>query len=237
MLLTPPPLVNADTTSTSPSGVSPVKSTCPPADEQFALVLEEPERDVVVAVVLVLLQTEVHDLVAVRGLVTAAAYAFMMSILLLTLLSWLHCQPGMSRVSLLPVANVVASSVQKIVPWSCSSATGAVLRCLGREVTLKVAAVKCPCHSGLDERRVATGRGEDVRPSRTGAAPDRSGCSGPRSMCRRPAGTPGRGPPSAVPAASNSPVITATTAIAASGRRPRRFGVSLDSTRWRPPLT
>ena len=40
----------------------------------------------------------------------------MMSILLLTLLSWLHCHPGvMSRVSLLPVANVVLSPVQKVV--------------------------------------------------------------------------------------------------------------------------
>ncbi len=40
----------------------------------------------------------------------------MMSILLLTLLSWLHCHPGvMFRVSLLPVANVVLSPVQKVV--------------------------------------------------------------------------------------------------------------------------
>src|SRR6266508_3397190 len=40
----------------------------------------------------------------------------MMSILLLTLWSKLHCHPGvMSRVSLLPVANVVESLVQKVV--------------------------------------------------------------------------------------------------------------------------
>ena len=39
----------------------------------------------------------------------------MMSILLLTLLSWLHCHPVMSRVSLLPVAKVVLSPVQKVV--------------------------------------------------------------------------------------------------------------------------
>src|SRR5262245_59134296 len=49
------------------------------------------------------------------GTVYDAAYAFMMSILLLTLLSRLHCQPPpvMSRVSLLPVANVDESPVQK----------------------------------------------------------------------------------------------------------------------------
>src|SRR3954451_11105630 len=39
----------------------------------------------------------------------------MMSILLLTLLSWLHCHPVMSRMSLLPVANVVSSPVQNLV--------------------------------------------------------------------------------------------------------------------------
>src|SRR6478735_7641872 len=39
----------------------------------------------------------------------------MMSIFELTLLSWLHCQPEMSRVSLLPVANVVSSPVQNFV--------------------------------------------------------------------------------------------------------------------------
>ena len=38
-----------------------------------------------------------------------------MSILLLTLLSWLHCHPEMFRVSLLPVAKVVVSFVQKVV--------------------------------------------------------------------------------------------------------------------------
>src|SRR4051812_22758890 len=39
----------------------------------------------------------------------------MMSILLLTLLSWLHSHPVMSSVSLLPVANVVSSPVQNFV--------------------------------------------------------------------------------------------------------------------------
>ena|SRR5205814_870954 len=41
----------------------------------------------------------------------------MMSILLLTLLSWLHCQPPLPipRMSLLPVANVESSWVQKDV--------------------------------------------------------------------------------------------------------------------------
>src|SRR3954452_177746 len=39
----------------------------------------------------------------------------MMSILLLTLLSWLHSHPVMSKVSLLPVANVVSSPVQNLV--------------------------------------------------------------------------------------------------------------------------
>ena len=78
-------------------------------------VLDEPERDVVVAVVHVLLETEVQDLVAISGSMNCAAYAFMMSILLLTLLSLLHCQSGMSRVSLDPVANVLASTVQNVV--------------------------------------------------------------------------------------------------------------------------
>src|SRR5436309_2559118 len=49
----------------------------------------------------------------------------MMSILLLTLLSWLHCQSEpvaelIGRMSLLPVANVVSSDVQKIDPVSVS---------------------------------------------------------------------------------------------------------------------
>src|SRR4051794_20453860 len=39
----------------------------------------------------------------------------MMSILLLTLLSWLHSHPEISRMSLLPVANVVSSPVQNFV--------------------------------------------------------------------------------------------------------------------------
>ena len=51
----------------------------------------------------------------VDGSVYAAAYAFMMSILLFTLASWLHCQPVLiASVSLLPVANVVSSLVLKL---------------------------------------------------------------------------------------------------------------------------
>src|SRR5207244_1352410 len=47
----------------------------------------------------------------------------MMSILLLTLLSWLHCHPPsvMFRVSLLPVAKVVSSPVQKVVDVESSA--------------------------------------------------------------------------------------------------------------------
>ena len=49
------------------------------------------------------------------GSVYAVAYAFMMSILLFTFASWLHCQPGViASVSLLPVANVVSSLVLKV---------------------------------------------------------------------------------------------------------------------------
>ena len=48
------------------------------------------------------------------GSVYAAAYAFMTSILLLTLLSLLHCQPEIGRVSLLPVAYVEASAVLNV---------------------------------------------------------------------------------------------------------------------------
>src|SRR5438132_10466959 len=49
----------------------------------------------------------------------------MTSVLLLTLESWLHCQPGvMLSVSLLPVANVVSSPVAKpplvVVLKSCT---------------------------------------------------------------------------------------------------------------------
>ena len=44
----------------------------------------------------------------------AAAYAFMTSILLLTLLSLLHCQPEIGSVSLLPVAYVEASAVLNV---------------------------------------------------------------------------------------------------------------------------
>jgi hypothetical protein len=51
-------------------------------------------------------------------------YAFITSILLLTLLSRLHCQPGViGRVSLEPVANVLLSFVRKVFPLLLKSLT------------------------------------------------------------------------------------------------------------------
>src|SRR6185369_7302256 len=69
----------------------------------------------------------------------------MMSILLLTLLSALQAQPGMSRVSLLPVANVVLSYVQNVSAVELNA--GSVLQVWLVPVLksrVKVAAVKSP---------------------------------------------------------------------------------------------
>jgi hypothetical protein len=60
----------------------------------------------------------------------AAAYALIMSILLFTFASWLHCHPVLiGSASLLPVANVVLSSGLKLpfaLVWKSRAKTEAV---------------------------------------------------------------------------------------------------------------
>src|SRR5262245_28358697 len=117
MLLTPPPFENSDTTRTSPTlWASPVKSWCPLGAEQLSLPCRNQKPTSFVPLSLFFSSAKYMTLSPASappgmlvGTVYDAAYAFMMSILLLTLLSRLHCQPPpvMSSVSLLPVANVL----------------------------------------------------------------------------------------------------------------------------------
>ena len=146
MLLTPPPFVNADTTRTSPSWCAPVKSVAAARRTAAGLVLEEPERDVVAAVVLVLVEPEVHDPVARPAVDELGGVGVHDVDLAVDVVVRLHCQPCDVQVSLLPVANVVASFVQNAVDVELSA--GAVLQ-IGvlepvRKSRLKLALVNVP---------------------------------------------------------------------------------------------
>ena len=114
MLLTPPPLVKADTTRTSPSACAPSKSTAPPVDEQLAGFWTN-QKATLLLPLSTFFSSPKYRIWSPSSAMNCAAYAFTMSILLLTLLSLLHCQSGMSRVSLDPVANVLKSTVQNVV--------------------------------------------------------------------------------------------------------------------------
>ena len=150
-----------------------------------------------------------------------AAYAFMMSILLLTLLSRLHCQPVMSRVSLDPVAKVELSRVQNVVPAPSSQVPL-------RPTLLRKSRSKAPSLKPVVASKSMTSVG---LPSALNRLSQSYGGS-PGVFCE----IAGSVSPSswkswswmamAVPAATISPVITVSAAIAASGRRPRRFGVT-----------
>src|SRR3954454_19454848 len=115
MLLTPPPFENSDTTRTSFRTCDPSQGLCPLGAEQFASPWRNQKPTSFVPLSLFFSSAKYMSLSPSLALVYAAEYAFMMSILLLTLLSWLHSHPVMSKVSLLPVANVVSSPVQNLV--------------------------------------------------------------------------------------------------------------------------
>ena len=86
MLLTPPPFVKADTISTSPSACAPSKSAAPPVDEQLAGFWRNQKATLLLPLSLFFSRPK-YRIWSPSSAMYCAAYAFMMSILLLTLLS------------------------------------------------------------------------------------------------------------------------------------------------------
>ena len=110
-MLTPPPLVKAETTSRSPSTWLPVHGVLPPADAQSASSWRN-QKATFASPVLAFRSRAKYRIWSPFPAVNAAAYAFMTSSLLSRLLAVEHCHPGvMFSVSLLPVAKVVPSDV------------------------------------------------------------------------------------------------------------------------------
>src|SRR5262245_24572249 len=123
MLLTVPPWLNSDTIRTSPSWWLPVNAVVEPLEEQSTVPSPRNQNPTFPVPVFafrsrpkyMMSSSSVRMAGVLLSSVNDTAYAFITSVLLLTLLSWLHCHPGViGSVSLLPVANVDGSAVLKL---------------------------------------------------------------------------------------------------------------------------